>query len=308
MNKAPSWEQIASEPNDGRYDHVLAAYDDKIWAIGGTDDVTGTLPVRTYDPATNTWADVANSMAPWGDSEPRSGCQVGSRVYLYGDQFSYHGLVYYDMATNQWQQVVDAVNPPPLADIWAPAWVVDAAAGLCYLTGGGDNAIAGNGNLASVYAYHPTTNAWSTLPAFTTPRNWHAAFVTHRPTDNHKLLCIAGGNGKDNQNLASTQCYDFTVGAWNPENADLGPLPEALWGMGYTQRTSGLHPSSGSWLATVRSARPTLPSPSTSCMASGSTTATLLLTRPIARLRRLWTTPATSPVGISMTRTWRNTS
>ena len=36
-----AWEQIATEPDDGRYDHVLAAYGDKIWAIGGTDDVTG---------------------------------------------------------------------------------------------------------------------------------------------------------------------------------------------------------------------------------------------------------------------------
>ena len=99
--------------------------------------------------------------------------------------------------------------------------------------------------------------------------------MAHRPTDNHKLLCIAGGNGKDNQNLASTQCYDFTAGAWNPENADLGPLPEARWGMGYTQRSAGAVPQL--WIVAGNGAfgDPTLPSPSTSSMASGNTPATL---------------------------------
>jgi N-acetylneuraminic acid mutarotase len=235
----PDWAAIASEPDDGRHDHVLAAYEGKIWAIGGSADVGAALPVRTYDPAVNAWSSVAGSAPAWGESLPRSGCQVNSRVYMYGDTFAYTGLVYYDMAANQWVQVAGAANPPPLDAIWAPAWVYDPEANLCYLTGGGDDGEIGAGNLATVYAYNPATNAWSTLPPFSTPRNWHAAFVTRRPTDNHKLLCVAGGSDAELNDLDSTQCYDFTTGAWNQENADLGRLPGVWWGMGYTQRSVG---------------------------------------------------------------------
>ena len=35
--------------------------------------------------------------------------------------------------------------------------------------------------------------------------------------------------------LGSTQCYDFAEAEWQPENANLGELPEPIYGIGYTQ-------------------------------------------------------------------------
>ncbi len=111
----------------------------------------------------------------------------------------------------------------------------DTDTGLCYLTGGAT--APGGGDLATVYVYDVITNMWLTeLPSFSSVRDFHAAFLFTRPSDSHKLLCVAGGN--DNTELTSTQCFDFSTGVWNTENADLGTLPVSLWGMGYSQRVT----------------------------------------------------------------------
>ena len=75
---------------------------------------------------------------------------------------------------------------------------------------------------------YPAANAWlAPLPNFTTVRDFHAAFIFRRPSDGHKLLCVAGGNGAG-WGITSTQCYDFNTGTWGAENATVPPLPTDL--------------------------------------------------------------------------------
>ena len=231
-----AWELIATEPDSGRMDNVVAAYNGLVWSITG---YGASANVRTYNPATDAWTTVAGSAPSFGVNYARSGAVHGSKVYMYGDSTTagFTGLWSYNMATNVWIHEAPSGTPPPYPGIWAPAWVADPETGILYMTGG--STIPGTGNLSTVYVYNPAANAWlAPLPNFTTVRDFHAAFIFRRPSDGHKLLCVAGGNGAG-WGITSTQCYDFNTGTWGAENATVPPLPTDHWAMGYGQVSCG---------------------------------------------------------------------
>jgi len=231
------WELIATEPDGGRMDNVVAAYNGRAWSITGHG---ANANVRVYNPATDAWSTVAGSAPPFGINYIRSGAVYGSKVYMYGDASNpgTNGLWSYNMATNVWTLESPGGTPPPHAGIWAPAWVADPETGILYMTGGAT--VPGNGNLNTVYVYNPATNAWlAPLPNFTTVRDFHAAFIFRRSSDNHKMLCVAGGVTSGSVELTSTQCYDFNSGVWNTQNADVPAIPITLWSMGYCQVDCG---------------------------------------------------------------------
>lgn len=222
------WEQLATN-SILSMDNVLGAHAGKVWQITGY-GVTG---VSNYDPLTDTWTAIASSSPPFGQNYARSGCQYGNKVFMYGDTATagFTGLWSYNMDTNAWTAETPTGTPPPLTGIWAPAWVADPATNICYLTGGANT--PGPGTLNTVYVYDPVANAWLTpLPNFSTPRDFHAAFLFDRPADGHTMLCVAGGNYA-NSGLTSTQCFEFAAGMWYAENADLPTMPASLWAMGY---------------------------------------------------------------------------
>jgi uncharacterized repeat protein (TIGR01451 family) len=225
------WEQIATEPNNGRMDNVTGTAYGKIFSVTG---YGADANVRSYDPATNAWT-VVGTPPPFGVNYARSGCSFADVVVMYGDvsTANFTGLWLYDMGGGVWQQLAPSGTPPPYTGIWAPAWAYDDESGLCYLTGGAT--VVGAGDLTTVYVYDTNANAWlAPLPNFTSVRDFHAAYVYTRPADGHRLLCVAGGN--NGAGMTSTQCYDFVAQAWDAENADMGALPQDVWGMGYAQK------------------------------------------------------------------------
>jgi hypothetical protein len=227
-----NWVEISTDPAP-RMDIVLAAYDGKVWSITGNG---GDLRVSNYTPQIKSWTVVPGSEPPFGNNFARSGCQIADQVYVYGDvnNASFTGLWRYSITSNTWVQLTPLGTPPPYAGIWAPAWAADPDTGRCYLTGGATT--PGGGNLSTVYVYDALSNQWLTpLPGFTTPRNFHAAFIYTRPSDGYKMLCVAGGINIDSEIFNSTQCYEFPGGNWHSENVDMGILPTPLWGMGYTK-------------------------------------------------------------------------
>ena len=233
------WTDIAPEFNDGRLDSVLAVYGGKIWSITGYGGLSYSgSTVHTYDPNTDTWAEVNDSVPEWGNSYARSGCVVDNMVYIYGDSVQLNadagfvGLWAYDMRRKRWHSYPAQGSAPPLDGIWAPAWVYDKEANLCYMTGGATE--PGGGDLASVYVLDHQRKTWlAPLPDFSVPRDFHGAFLFERPADDHKLLCVAGGINNSGMSYSTTECYDFQTGAWD---TDIGSLPDTWWGMGYTPR------------------------------------------------------------------------
>ena len=226
------WIQTSSSPAI-RVDSVLAAYDGKIWNITG---YSNEARVTMFDPASEAWSIVPKSAPPFGKNYARSGCQSGNKVYVFGDTTTtdFSGLWMYDLALNQWSQPEPGGIAPQADGLWAPAWVLDDEDGRCYLTGG--SSTPGKADAATVFVYNSILNVWEApLASFTRARNFHAAFIYLRPSDSHKMLCVAGGADSDGHVLSSTQCYDFAEARWKPENANLGELPEPIYGMGYTQ-------------------------------------------------------------------------
>lgn len=232
--KGGFWQNIATEPNNGRMDNVLVTYNNLIWSVAG---YGSNNDVRYYDPVSDTWTSVSGS-AFTGNNYSRSGAAHGSKAYFYADPSTANtGLISYNMATNIWAFETPSGTPPAQTKIWAPAWVKDHETGLMYITGGATS--AGSGNLKTVHVYNPATNAWlAPLPDFTTERDFHAAFIFIHPANGHKMLAVVGGYGATTP-LSSTQCYDFVTGNWNAENADIPPLPHNWWGMGYDHNVIG---------------------------------------------------------------------
>ncbi len=226
-----TWVSIAEEPDNGRMDNVVAAYSGKLWSITGYGD---NADVRNYNPETETWTVVAGSAPSFGINYARSGCQAGNTVYVYGDTATsgFTGLWSYNMDSNTWTSLSPGGTGPATTGIWAPAWVYDPDDNLCYLTGGATT--PGAGDLATVHVYDPAADSWQTaLPDFTTPRDFHAAWIVGKNTG--KKLYIAGGADTITGELDSTQCYGFAGSIWNSENGDLGVLPGTWWGMGYAE-------------------------------------------------------------------------
>jgi uncharacterized repeat protein (TIGR01451 family) len=234
IGAAGGWTPIAIEPNNGRMDNVVGEYNGLIWSITGYGDNTD---VRTYDVASDSWT-IVGTQPPFGVNYARSGCFAGNMVYMYADStttgFDFNGLWSYNMDTGVWTNEAPGGTPPAEPGIWAPSWVYNPTDGYCYMTGG--STLPGGGNLTTVYVYDPVSNSWmAPLPNFAGPRDFHSAWVFNRPSDGHDLLCVAGGVDAASVAYSDTECYDFTLAAWNPPNADLGPLPGGLdwWGMGY---------------------------------------------------------------------------
>jgi hypothetical protein len=231
------WEDIATEPNNGRMDNAVVSYNGLIWSITGYGLNTD---VRYYNPTNDTWTSIPGSGPGFGYNYARSGAVYGSKAFVYGDAATpgFTGLWSYDMNANVWTNETPSGTPPVQTGIWAPAWVADPQTGYLYMTGGATT--PGGGNLSTVYVYNPVANAWlAPLPNFTSQRDFHAAYIFVNPANGHKMLAVAGGVNTSSVDLASTQCYDFVTGTWNAENADIPALPYGWWGMGYAHNVGG---------------------------------------------------------------------
>ncbi len=222
------WTDIASVTEV--YCNVVVPYNGYIWDIAGYGD--GSQPVRYYDPASDTWTEVADS--GFGNCYARSGAVYGNKAFIYGDTVTagFEGLWSYNMDTNTWTNESPSGAPPALTGIWVPAWVADPVTGYLYITGGAIS--EAGGFLSTVYVYDPAGNAWlDPLPNFSTARGLHAAFIYEDPSTLHKMLAVVGGVDDSRTDLNSTQCYDFETGVWNAENNDIAELPIPYWGFGY---------------------------------------------------------------------------
>ncbi len=228
------WVSIANEPV-ARMDNVVVPYNGLLWSIAG---YSADPTVKTYDPVADTWATVPDST--FMQCYASTGAVYQNKAYIYGDATTsgFTGLWSYNMDTNVWTNETPSGTPPAQTGIWAPAWVEDPDTGYLYMTGGAT--VPGGGNLSTVYVYDAAANAWlAPLPNFTSVRDFHAAFIYTDPGTGHKMLAVVGGVNSSSVYLTSTQCYDFTTGVWNAENADIPPLMEATMGMGYTHNIYG---------------------------------------------------------------------
>ncbi|MEW5765981.1 MAG: Kelch repeat-containing protein, partial [Acidobacteriota bacterium] len=206
-------------------DNVVAAYGGRLFNVAGHGSGGA---VDIYDPATGSWSSGTPEPAPQIDYavDGATGLDAGGDavVVLFPDAESgVTTLHVYNMVTDTWTTPPLPAGFPP-GGIWAPDIVCDPVSNLCYITGGAT--VPGGGNLNTAYVYNVAANTLTPLPPFTTPRDFHASFLYNG------RLCIAGGVDAGSNVFSSTQCYDFGLGSWGAENADMAALPFGVWGMG----------------------------------------------------------------------------
>lgn len=167
---AGSWRVVADSPLEARYGHAVVSTgafherDTEFLVWGGTDGTESFGDGAVYDPATDTWADMAD--APIAPRQRPLAFWWESEMFVWGGSSS-DGLVAdgaaYDPETDTWR----TISRPPIGV--APN--VDYAAGRA----GGEIVVVGPrydideaeptilGPLLAV-AYDPTTDAWRRLP------------------------------------------------------------------------------------------------------------------------------------------------
>lgn len=235
-----------------------------VYAIGGGTAENGSAPLATaeaYNPATNIWS----AKAPMPTPRQVAGIAVvNGIIYVIGGQdgsqpgIGLRAVEAYDPNTNTW--TIKA--PMPTARGALACAVVN---GIIYSIGG--KAI-NDGNLfpvlATVEAYDPGTNTWSTKASMPTARNGLGVGVLNG------IIYAVGGNNDSTVppfTLATVEAYDPTTNTWltraamanTREGPGVGEIDGTLYAVGGQEGSTdhgailtsmeAFNPTTNSWTA-----------------------------------------------------------
>lgn len=206
-----TWTAKANAPT-GRSYAGAAGIGGKLYVVGGCVNsdcrigMTGILEV--YDPATNAWT--AKASMPTPRSAGAIGVIDGKLYYAGGGQpcppcGQVNALEVYDPATDTWE------TKAPMSTQRASLGNAAVIEGMLYVVGGGmwpetSTHVA----LATVEAYDPATNAWTTKASLQTPR-----YVMGTAAANGRIYAISGEPASSAGELAIVEVYDPTTNAWS---------------------------------------------------------------------------------------------
>lgn len=159
-----------------RFASALAEAGGKLYLFGGrTKDPIGNPVILgdtwTFDPVTDTWAQLSPSQSPPARHE-HALTSAGGKVYLFGGILSNGQKAadtwVYDPATGDWSLLSPVSNPPPRS-----LHAMASLEGKVYLFGGEDQ---GGQKLNDTWVFDPATENWSqlNLSSAPSPRSAHA--------------------------------------------------------------------------------------------------------------------------------------
>lgn len=221
---ASRWRLQASMPT-ARAGLAVAAYEGKVYAIGGETGAGPTDVVERYDPQTDSWIALSPKPIPVADI---GAAIIGGRIYVPGGRLS-SGMVtstleVYDPARDAWER--RASLPVALS-----AYALAAFEGRLYVFGGWDGARY----VASVYEYDPARDSWTARTPMPTARGYAGAVVA-----GGKVYVIGGYDGA--QALAVNEEYnpgrdDGQGVAWVKRTG----MPAGRYGAGVTAIADIIH-------------------------------------------------------------------
>jgi N-acetylneuraminic acid mutarotase len=257
------WSRRAPMPT-ARDGMAVVAVNGVLFALGGHPnspaDVSRLASVEGFEAAANTWT--TKAPMPTERSNLAAGV-VNGIVYAVGgfNRVSLATLEAYDPATDSWTTRA----PMPTARSGLAVGVVN---GVLYAVGGHSDAWGSAGDLATVEAYDPVTNSWTTKAPMPTARSGLAVGVVNgvlyavggysgrttveafdpvanswtsrapMPTDRHELavavvngvLYAVGGGGflRGIYDLATIEAYDPVANRWTNK----GPMPTGRSSLG----------------------------------------------------------------------------
>ncbi|MGI5488240.1 carboxypeptidase regulatory-like domain-containing protein [Microtetraspora malaysiensis] len=209
---APPWINTANYPV-AVMDNAAAAWDGKVYSVGGASATANLANGYVYDPAENTWTRIADLPAAL---EKPAATFVDGKMYVFGGWDSAGNpstkVYVYDPAANTWQTRA-AVNPAPRA-----AAGLAVVSGQIYLVGGCVDGNCAKSN--AVVKYDPAADTFATVAPYPVPVAWHGCGGI-----NGTVYC-AGGNGTTT--LKSTYAYQPSSNTWT----QLADLPVDFWAAG----------------------------------------------------------------------------
>ncbi|MEO3869174.1 carboxypeptidase regulatory-like domain-containing protein [Nonomuraea sp. B12E4] len=209
---APPWVNTPNYPVPVM-DNAAAAFDGKIYSVGGASGGANLANSYVYDPATATWARIAD--LPVALEKPAA-TFVDGKLYVFGGwgpTGATSAKVYvYDPGTNAWQTKA-SVNPAPRA-----AAGVAVVGGKVYLIGGCTDGPCTKSDI--VVSYDPAADTFANVARYPVAVAWQGCGAI-----NDTVYC-AGGSGATT--LKSTYAYNPGANAWT----QLADMPVDLWGAG----------------------------------------------------------------------------
>jgi hypothetical protein len=184
----------------------FVAYDGKMYVFGGyIDGTSDTDKVLQYDPATDTWSEIATM--PAADSSFRAAV-VDGVAYLLGTPTE-TDVATYDFAGDSWSTGTDA--PEGINDYQSAIAVSD---GLIYIIGTSTD-------LAHCFVYDPSADTWTPLADSPDPRDYHTAAAL-----DGKVYVLGGDSESltDGDPTPDVLVYDIADDSWTTVTSTNWPV------------------------------------------------------------------------------------
>jgi len=213
----PRWQSLPSM-SSARSGLAVATFDNAVYAIAGENEESISDIVEKYDPAKNSWQQVASK--PTAVMDISAGV-IGGKIYVPGGRLPNgrvaNVLEIYDPRMDRWSE--GAKLPRGLS-----AYSLEAFEGKLYLFGGWD----GSELVKSVYVYDPERDTWLELPEMPTARGYAGS-----ATVGGRIYIIGGYDGDRalsvNEVFYPSRSEDGQA-AWETGTS----LPQGVYAMGIT--------------------------------------------------------------------------
>jgi len=211
----PRWQTMADMPT-ARFGLAVTSIENKIYAIGGENDVSVLGTVEIYDPDKNSWSVVESKPTPVTDIQA---VVIGGRIYVPGGRTDSGELTnvleIYDYRKEVWLR---GKNLP----VALSAYGLVAHEGKIYLFGGFD----GKDYVSNVYYYDPQLDVWENIASMPIASGYvGVASIRDR------IYVIGGFDGE--RALSSNNAFIPAVDTADDDPwVTSEPLPDSLYGMG----------------------------------------------------------------------------
>jgi DNA-binding CsgD family transcriptional regulator len=215
---APAPTQAASEwrpravMNVPRTDSAIAAYDGKIYVVGGVEPGGVTGVVERYSPSGDTWTSLSPKPTPVADARA---VLIGGKIYVAGGRLESGAATdvfeVYDPQQDRWEALPSLPAP-------RSRYAAAAIDGKLYLFGGWDGA----GYSAEVWMFEPDAGEWTPRQEMPAARGGMALSIVQG------MVHLIGGRGAEGPQ-ALHQIYDPTRDrAGERPWRVLAPLPQPI--------------------------------------------------------------------------------
>ncbi len=234
----PGWHTLAPLPGGPRQETAVAARDGQVYVLGGfVGSGAIVADVARYDPATDTWASVADAPAAMHHAHLAA---HGEALYLLGSLrgygFDQDGASWaYDPATDGWT----AVTEMPLVTARGGGGAATIGDRI-YVVGG----LAGGQAVADAWAYEPDTDTWTPLADLPTPRDHLGVAAV-----DGLVYAVGGRDGTIGGHTDRMDIYDPATDSWS----DGPPMPTSRGGVAIGATNTQIYVAGGEGNAAARS-------------------------------------------------------